>query len=177
MVPCARPNSLFVSAWFRALMVPREAAQPCGLLCVAAQFYVLRALHGAKRGRTLRCLRLCFRALLRVSAQLYELPRSLRAAANSMVPRAAERFVFSPVLPRSGLDCYKRAVSSTVEVSRAAAVVKVGRRRIVVEYSRSTVVVGKSCSYSIFDVEVIFRGLSSIIEEVDLFDRRLSGVI
>ena len=102
---------------------------------------------------------------------------------RAVVPRAAafpRRFLRADTL---SLGYYKRAITSTVVVSRSATVVEASHRRIVVEYSRSTVVgrstvvVGKSCSYSIFDVVVILCGLSSIIEEVDLFDRRISGVI
>ena len=93
-----------------------------------------------------------------------------RAVLRAAAPNGAARgttLVSSPVLPRSGLVCYKRAARSTVgvsrstavvevgrrrivvEVSRSAAAVEVGRRRIVVEHRRSTVVVGNSCCDSI----------------------------
>jgi len=72
-----------------------------------------------------------FVLLAYVAAQLYMLPRSSMCCRAPMVPRAAERFVSLPMLPRSGLDCYKMAVSSTVMVSRSTAVVEVGRRIVV----------------------------------------------
>src|SRR6218665_1962398 len=98
--------------------------------------------HGATRGRTLRRLSLCCRAVIHAAAQFYVrprigplLPRSspyfralLRAAAHPwcharqnastfyVLPRIYTCFVSSPMLPRSGLDWYKRAVSSTDNV-------------------------------------------------------------
>src|SRR6218665_481153 len=89
-------------------------------------------------------------------------PRSLRVAALPRAARGTTHRVFA-LLPRGGLDCYKRAARSTVGVSCSTAVVEVGRLRINVEVSRSaalmkygcaTVVVEKRCC--IFDVGVKF---------------------
>jgi len=112
------------------------------------------------------------------------LPRNgaTRAAVAASSPTVLTRKALAAIKGRTVPQSYFSRSATEVEFSRSATVVEVSRRRIVVEYSRSTVVgrstvvVGKSCSYSIFDVVVIFCGLSSIIREVDLVDRRISGV-
>jgi len=146
-------------------VVPRTCMPPLthGSARLYVQFPVLPRTHGAARGRTLRRLSLCCRAspmvplsstcgrasvlrcraVLHIAAHCRMWPRSVTCCRAPMVPSAEQRFVSLPMLPRSVLDCYKRAVSSTVVGSRSAAVAEFGRRPIVVEYSRSTVVVGK----------------------------------
>src|SRR6218665_258868 len=151
MVPRARPNGLVVSAWCRALVCFRV---PCCRPVLradashgAAQFYVLTRPMVPRSSTCFRvpCCRAsstCGRASVLSAAQFYVLLRC-------MVPRAAQRFA---LLPRCGLDCYKRAARSTVGVSRSAALVEVGRRRMV---SRSTaagklVVVGQCGVQSVY---------------------------
>src|SRR6218665_60747 len=80
------------------------------------------------------------RYVLRAAAPRSLVPRSLRAAALHGAARGTTHRVFA-LLPRGGLDCYKRAARSTVGVSCSTAVVEVGRLRIDVEVSRSTTAV------------------------------------
>src|SRR6218665_3786678 len=147
-------------------------------LRVASHSYVLprsltcyRAPHGATRARTHRRLRLYFRALIHAAGQFYVWPRTYGARAP-MVPAhlwchaRKNPSSSSPVLPHSSLDCYKKAASSTVVVSRSSAVVEVGSRRIAVEYSRPTAVVKKRCSGSYFRPRGVQSFYSSRREEL-----------
>ena len=122
------------SSFGRAFVyLPRILVCDRAVLCVAAQLYMLPRSSMCCRAPMVPRAAERFVVLACVAAQLYMPPRSSMCCRAPMVPRAAERFVSSPMLQRSGLDCYKRAVSSTVVVSRSTAVVEVGRRRIVVE--------------------------------------------
>src|SRR6218665_1394001 len=84
---------------------------------VAAQLYMLPRSSTYDRASVLR-----FRAVLHIAAHCRLWPRSARCFRAPIVPRAAPRFESSPVLPRSVLYCYKRAVRTSVGVSRSTAV-------------------------------------------------------
>src|SRR6218665_644119 len=133
----------------------RACGQMVSVLCVAAfhgsaQFYVLprpmvprsslcAASHGAAQFYMLP-RPMVPRYILRAGAPRSLVPRSLRAVALHGAARGTTHRVFA-LLPRGGLDCYKRAARSTVGVSRSTAIVEVGRRRIDVEVSRSAALV------------------------------------
>src|SRR6218665_3342259 len=158
MVPRGRPNGL--SSLCCRVPWCHAGGQMVSVLCVAASHGAARAPKWSQfsvlprpmvpRGRLNGLSSLCcripwFRAVLHAAAFYAAaprslVPRSLRVAALHGAARGTTHRVFA-LLPRGGLDCYKRAARSTVGVSRSTAVVEVGRRRIDVEVSCSTAVV------------------------------------
>src|SRR6218665_3120980 len=125
---CACGQMVSSSSCFRAPMVPRAEERYVVLACVAAHLPWCRSVYVRPRfGPSLPRSSPYCRALSHVAAQCYMLPRTHGAARGITLHRlrAAQRFESSPLLPRSGLDCYKRAARFTVGVSRSAALVEV----------------------------------------------------
>src|SRR6218665_3410290 len=188
MVPRGRPNGVWFSGcrvpWCRAggqmvsgslcCRVPwcRACGQTVSVLCAAAS-HVPR---GRPNGLSSLCCRVPWcRAVLHVAAFHAAAPRSLvplslRVAALHGAARGTTHRVFA-LLPRGGLDCYKRAARSTVGVSCSTAVVEVGRLRIDVEVSRSAALVKYGCA------TVVVEKRCCIFDVGIKFDNRRSGFI
>src|SRR6218665_124559 len=147
---CGRASVLSAAQFY----VPPRSMPPRSSLCCRVPCCravpCVAASHGAAQFYMLP-RPLLPRYVLRAAAPRSLVPRSLRVAALHGAARGTTLRVLA-LLPRGGLDCYKRAARSIVGVSRSTAVVEVGRRRIVWSTVGLQSSSERSCGYSIFDV-------------------------